>query len=234
MTVISFALVDVKSVKSDVSRSSFSESQLEAMSETILNCDGLIKPLILQIDGIDSYSVIEGHFEYYAAVRAQEKNPRQAEMVNAFIVPKKNVELVKQQTQILQGIASPEESHPVTSTSVGTDQLQNIELRFERLVNDLRSEQTQTSKEINQRLTALEKQQATPQNLLEELNTKNQDELAIKFKRYRIAKADAIAKALVTARKKKTNQQFEDYLDIVSSVKGLGEKTMLTLINDWQ
>ncbi|MEC4803541.1 MAG: hypothetical protein SAJ12_06950 [Jaaginema sp. PMC 1079.18] len=86
----------------------------------------------------------------------------------------------------------------------------------------------------HQRPTVIEKQPNTSQSLLEILNTKSQAELATQFKHYRIAKADAIAKALVTARKQKASQQFKDYLDIVLSVKGLGEKTMLTLINDWQ
>lgn len=231
--------MDVTSIQSNIPRSSFPESQLEEMAETILKCDGLLKPLVLQIEGINSYSVIEGHFEYHASVRAQEKNPRKAEMVNAFIVAEENIEVVKQQTQILQATTAPTVSADssnisIPSTAISADRLQNIELRFEKLINDFRNEQSQTNRSIENRLFALEKQQENPQNLLEELNTKSQDELAIKFKRYRISKADTIAKALVIARNKKTNQKFEDYLDIVLSVKGLGEKTMLTLINDWQ
>ena len=79
--------VDVKGISSDVPRSSFSESSLEKIADSILDTDGLICPLILQETGIEKYTVIEGHQEYYAAVIAKEKNINKAEMVNAFVIP---------------------------------------------------------------------------------------------------------------------------------------------------
>ncbi|MEH1788149.1 MAG: hypothetical protein V7L23_21845 [Nostoc sp.] len=34
-------------------------------------------------------------------------------------------------------------------------------------------------------------------------------------------------------RHKKPKQQFEDYRDVVKSVNNLGEKTILTIIDEW-
>lgn len=79
--------VDVKSISSDVPRSSFLESSLEKIANSILDADGLICPLILQETGVEKYTVIEGHQEYYAAVIAKEKNITKAEAVNAFVIP---------------------------------------------------------------------------------------------------------------------------------------------------
>jgi hypothetical protein len=78
--------VDVKSISSDSSRSSFFEAEIEQLADLILAADGLLRPLILQESGVGKYTVIEGHQEYYAAVRAKEKDIKKAEMVNAFVI----------------------------------------------------------------------------------------------------------------------------------------------------
>jgi hypothetical protein len=78
--------VDVRSIKSEVPRSNFIESDLEKIADSILEMEGLIRPLILQEISFEKYTVIEGHQEYYAAVIAKEKNISKAEMVNAFII----------------------------------------------------------------------------------------------------------------------------------------------------
>jgi hypothetical protein len=78
--------VDVKSISSDSSRSSFFEAEIEQLADLILAADGLLRPLILKESGVGKYTVIEGDREYYAAVRAKEKDIKKAEMVNAFIV----------------------------------------------------------------------------------------------------------------------------------------------------
>jgi ParB-like chromosome segregation protein Spo0J len=78
--------VDVKSIKSDLPKSNFVESELEQLADLILATDGLLRPLILQEIKAGKYQVIEGHREYYAAIIAKEKNIAKAEMVNAFVV----------------------------------------------------------------------------------------------------------------------------------------------------
>lgn len=79
--------IDVKNISSEISRSSFVESELEQLADLILEFDGLLRPLILKEIGVEKYIVIEGHREYYAAVIAKQKNLSKAEMVNAFVLP---------------------------------------------------------------------------------------------------------------------------------------------------
>jgi len=38
----------------------------------ILDCEGIIRPLVLKLTG-QRVAVVDGHFEYHAAVRAREK-----------------------------------------------------------------------------------------------------------------------------------------------------------------
>ena len=82
-----YYMVDVRSITSHAPRSRFDVKQLEELARSIVSSEGLLSPLLLKQIGPESYEVIAGDFEYYAAVRAKELFPREAEMVNAFVVP---------------------------------------------------------------------------------------------------------------------------------------------------
>jgi predicted nucleic acid-binding OB-fold protein len=45
--------------------------------------------------------------------------------------------------------------------------------------------------------------------------------------------SEKLAKDIFDARCKKPKQEFEDYRDVVKSVKNLGDKTILTIIDEW-
>jgi ParB-like nuclease domain len=95
--------VDVKSIKSDLPKSNFVESELEQLADLILATDGLLRPLILQEIKAGKYQVIEGHREYYAAIIAKEKNIAKAEMVNAFVVDASSQKSAIAQLALLSG-----------------------------------------------------------------------------------------------------------------------------------
>ena len=82
-----FLIVEIEGVTSSVPRSNFEETDLDTLADSILESGGILKPLVLKKIGFEKYEVIDGHFEYYAAVRAREKNPNRGEIVNAFIIP---------------------------------------------------------------------------------------------------------------------------------------------------
>jgi len=84
-----YRLIDVKDIKCATPRNGFFEKDLTALADSILECDGLLKPIVLKVLALDSYEVIDGDFRYWAAVVAKEKNPRKGEMINAFVVGKK-------------------------------------------------------------------------------------------------------------------------------------------------
>ena len=93
--------VDVKSISSNRSKSSFDAAEIELLADAILKADGLLRPLVLQQSGVEKYTVIEGHREYYAAVRAKEKDITKAEMVNAFVIDPKSKKLAIDQLKLL-------------------------------------------------------------------------------------------------------------------------------------
>jgi hypothetical protein len=99
--------VDVKSISSDLPRSTFDESDLDELANLILKTDGLLRPLVLKQTGIEQYTVIEGHREYYAALKAKEKDLKKAEMVNAFVINQKNEGSAIDQLKLLVGDSQP-------------------------------------------------------------------------------------------------------------------------------
>lgn len=88
-----YYLVDVKSIQSTTPRSKFKVDQLETLAQSILETGGLLSPLLLKQTGPESYEVLAGDLEYYAAVRAKEIDPRKGEMVNAFVIPQNSTML---------------------------------------------------------------------------------------------------------------------------------------------
>ena len=235
--MMNFSLVDVKSITSNESRSNFSEADLENLADIIIETGGIIRPLVVKVTGVESYTVVDGHFEYYAAVRAREKNPRQAEMVNAFVIAPKLEDLVVKQVASLKGIDSSSKIvTPQPETTKLEPRLANLELRLEKQFNEFKSEFIQERQRIENQFKQLEKlipQKSEQSNPLSLLNSLDKDELSIKLQRARISGAEKLAKGIFDARRKKPKQEFEDYRDVVKSVKNLGDKTILTIIDEW-
>jgi hypothetical protein len=124
--------VDVKSISSTVPKSKFKKAEIDRLADAMLAADGLLRPLILQQAGVEKYTVIEGHREYYAAVRAKEKDIKKAEMVNAFIIDANFQKSAIEQLTLLTGSQTPIEiSDPDLDTQTLTDL---VEASIDRLL----------------------------------------------------------------------------------------------------
>jgi hypothetical protein len=137
--------IDVKSISSAMPISSFDKSKIEKLADAILANDGLISPLILTASGLEEYTVVAGDLEYYAAVRAKEKDARKAEMVNAFVIPANNQQAAIEQLTLLS------EHKPVSVT-----ESRNISISIDRLTSII-SQQLQPLQQeliqVNRQLT---------------------------------------------------------------------------------
>jgi len=235
--MIKFFMVDVESVTSNVPRSNFQEADLEILADLILESGGILKPLVLKKTGFEQYEVVDGHFEYYSAVRAREKNFSEGDMVSALIISSENEDVALKQIASLKGIDSSGKTvTPNSETTNLEPRLGNLELRLEKQFNELKSELLQERQRTDSKLKQLENlipeknEQSNPLGLL---NSLDKDELSMKLQRARIPGAEKLAKAIEDARHKKPKQEFEDYRDVVKSVKNLGDKTILTIIDEW-
>ena len=236
--MIKFSYVDVKSITSDVPRSEFSEAEIDTLADLILECEGVLKPIFLQQVDLEQYKVIEGDLEYYAAVRAKEKNLRQGEMINAIIVSPAQEQSIKQQLNFFkksQSLNVPEKRENNASTTNLESRLMNLELRLERTINEMREEIKEDKRKTEERFKAIEGEKKKQISPLEILNTSEQEELFKILQRKRVKNADKLADAICKARTQ--NKSFRDYTDVYDSVRSLkikgllGEKTMFAIID---
>ena len=229
-----YYMVDVRSITSKASRSSFDVKELEELARSIVSSEGLLSPLLLKQTGAESYEVIAGDFEYYAAVRAKELFPRKAEMVNAFVVPDKMTKDAVKQFELLHNSPTQQSAPKVFSkqSSGGKGQIANLEDRLDEFMRDFKQMRQQDMKRIEEGLETLREQLPSQVEALEALNRDSIPDLMQKLARANIKgkTAHKIIEGIEKARKKKS---FTSFKDVVERVNGLGERRMLTLLDSW-
>jgi len=232
-----FYTIDVVVIQSDIPRSHFPEDELDTLAQHILEAKGLIRPLILEETGLERYSVIDGHFEFYAAVRAHEKDRLAGEMVNAFVISKKEKEYVLAQLKSLDrdrpvpsGAAS---SSPVSVSGTDGTRLDNIDKHLENIVEQIREQRS----ELTAYKSALEKANREAlankfPSLLAEINGLTGNKLAKRLSIYGLKKN--VVEIVVTARRDRGNEGFVNYKDLTDRVNGLGAAGLLNAIAKWE
>jgi ParB family chromosome partitioning protein len=158
MKKISHAAVMVEDIQSSLPRTDFSETELDEAARLLLKIEGVITPPILLQSGVDSYRVIEGDFEYYAAKRAGEIDPLKGETINAYIaeseedvaVYQKQIEVFRQRKSLPQ----PSQSQPVLKPSDVSHEARIVAL--EKMLPD-------AIKHLGDQITALSEQIKTLQ-----------------------------------------------------------------------
>jgi hypothetical protein len=234
-----YYLVDVRSITSKLPRSEFKVDELETLAQNILEANGLLSPLLLKQTGVDSYEVLAGDREYYAAVRAKEINPRAAEMVNAFIIPEDLEDAAIKQFAALHQTQTPTTLKPYTDASSPTEasttieqRMTNLESRLDAGLQEIKQSHQRDVQRLEQQITSL--QQQIPQKVepLEIFNAATAAELLQKMAiaGIRGKTAEKLIKNIEKARKQ---SPFTSFTDIVSRVDGLADKRMLTILDAW-
>lgn len=240
--MFNFSLIDVKSINSDVPRSSFSEAHLDGLAQIILDSGGLIKPLIIKMTSPEKYVVLDGHLEYYAAVRAQEKDARKGEMVNAFVISPKSEKLIVEQAQALKATnGSSSETVAPASTELEA-RLNRLDQRITDRLQELDKKHSEATRLINERLKQLDEASQKKIRPLDAFNNLEVVELSRRLTSTGISqkRASVIAEAVLQERK---NGSFKTLIDISTRVKEfrgkksqkmLGESTLLSIIDIWE
>ncbi len=240
--MVSYKLVDVKAIQSDQPRSTFPEAEIDEVANLFLMAGILAGPLIVKEAKPHEFIVLHGHKEYYAAVRAREKDPRKAEMVNAFVVDRKDSPEVEQ--ALLQQIsisivssATTIETPATAEAGVSSQRLDNLENRLNQIQQALQQQQQQLEKDFNQKLQEISDRIPKQRSLLEEMNTLELDKLALRLQSLGVRDAGAVCKQILKERSKKTFSSFSDMVERLKKdekgrkVRCFSEKTMLKLID---
>lgn len=247
--MVSYKLVDVKAIQSDQPRSTFPESEIDEVANLFLKVGILAGPLIVKEAKPHEFVVLHGHKEYYAAVKAREKDPRKAEMVNAFVVDRKDSPEVEE--ALLQQISASKatsvtpiaasvttiETPTIAEAGVLSKRLDNLENRLNQLQQTLEQKQQQLEKDFNQKLQVISERIPKQRSLLEEMNTLEIDKLALRLQSLGVRDAGAVCKQILKERSKKTFSSFSDVVERLKKdekgrkVRYFSEKTLLKLID---
>lgn len=237
MTLLT-SLVEVRTISCDRSRSEFDEQKIEEAARLIVEAEGIINPLVLNRTGINSFEVVEGHFEYYAAARAREIDLAIAETVAAYIVEEDN-KTIARQVEIFRkpsiesstDNSQTERSHNSSNVAVNNleTRLNNFESRIDNRLYELKSEYNQKNKELEVAIKSLKDklpEQIEPQATFNQADLK---ELIIKLKPILRSdkQANTIAQNVIRAR------PFSSLSEVMDKTEGLGDKKMLRIVDSW-
>ncbi|MEG4329741.1 ParB N-terminal domain-containing protein [Microcoleus sp. herbarium5] len=227
------SLVAVKRITSTVPRSNFAEADLDKLARLILESGGLINPIIVRRNGMDAYEIVDGDFEYYAAARAKEIEPLKGETIGAFILEEENEKLLLEQLEIHRKTAiidKPSVSEVPQQSSSFEQRLTNIETRLENRINEWKAEYTQEKQALIERVKEVESRIPKPVPLLSALNTQKESQLASNLKNAGI-KSKTIIDQII---KQRELEPFTSFENVVQRITGLGDKTMIKVIDYWQ
>ncbi|NDJ25126.1 chromosome partitioning protein ParB [Nostoc sp. B(2019)] len=241
-----FFMLDVSSITSSVSRSNFQEADLENLADMILESGGILKPLVLKKIGFEKYEVIDGHFEYYASVRAREKNPSEGEMVNSLIISSEKEEAVLKQAAVLRS-AEPFDKSSTTLIKTNHSESNSTNSDFsllEKQINNLRLELAQERQErqkLYDTIKLIESQipkQVTP---LDVFNSLSLVELTFRLRTAGFTDKKAVQVA-ESVDKERTKKRFESLKDVLArvkvatgkkQVKGISGEKMVDIVDSW-
>ncbi len=239
--MIRFELVDVKDISSSVPRSHFSETTIDQLADLILECGGLVKPLVLKRTGLDSFEVLEGHLEYYAATKAKQKDSIKGETVNAFVFAAKHEQQVLGQIEVLgrspaeisSKTASPENLENSVSLSSTLDhRVTNLEARLTQELAVLRENFLQQNQQLVERLSEVERTLPKPIKPLEVFNNPQSPDFVLMLQRANVKgkTAEKLHKHAIAERKK---GEFKSFKDLKTRFKGygLGADTLLAIVD---
>ena len=213
-----FLRVDITDINPSVARETFSETELENLANLIIEMGGLIRPAILKkadnkkVD--ERYNIISGDLEYYASVIANKKVP-DIEMINAFVVDKEAENIALQQMQLL----SPDKiiDNPLEL------RMSNLEKRLETQLQAIREEYQKEIKRLEEKIiVSPPPPPPSSKSILELLNTCDYNQLI---------KAGINKPVTGNFLKRQKDKPFSSLNDIVAGVQGMGEKTLIKLMD---
>ncbi|MGD2183215.1 hypothetical protein [Lusitaniella coriacea] len=245
---LSTSLVSVKRINSQVPRSNFTNEDLEKAAQFILNAEGIINPIILRETSPNIYEVVGGYFEYYAATRAREIDPKKGEMVEAYILNEENEKGIIEQVELLRNSGTIIQASTTSNSgsTVTPDRLDNLEVRIETIFKDIKQEiqqgQKSQSQYLEEKFDEFAKQMPKAIEPLKTFNKDNLNDLDKKLKMagYGLKTAKKIAELIIVQRKEGEFKSLANVIERVritkkngSTQRAISEQKMVQIVDTW-
>jgi DNA uptake protein ComE-like DNA-binding protein len=135
-SILGVKFVDIVSVHTSSSRSGFSQNEVEKLARNFLLSGGSTKPLIVRRINEEEFDVIEGHLEFYAALRAKEIDDN-FEMIQAIILDSKNEKAIIEQVNLFKKAVNPP---PLPPDNQVIERIKNLEDHLSSDINNLKDQ----------------------------------------------------------------------------------------------
>lgn len=138
--------------------SQFQDDQIYKLASFFLQVRDTVRPIILRQVTPISFEILDGYFEYFAAIRAQEMDD-QFTAIQAYITPPKIEAAILEQYRFLRSLSvqidSFESVKQVVNDKVADENLQNLSQTEEAITNRLEQKLTAAiEKTIEERINA--------------------------------------------------------------------------------
>lgn len=129
--------IDLDMIVSPVSQeiSQFQSSQIVHLANLFLQAGGTVKPILLRRVSPISFEILEGYFEYYAALKAQEIDD-QFTAIRAYVVPTDLESTILEQYNFLRSLTSSR-SAEITTSSTSKAEQQDLDRMENAIANRL-------------------------------------------------------------------------------------------------
>jgi hypothetical protein len=133
--------------------SQFQSSQIEHLANLFLQAGGTVKPILLRRVSPISFEILEGYFEYFAALKAQEIDD-QFTAIRAYVVPTELESTILEQYNFLRSLASSS-STEITSYPASKAEQQDLAQMENAIANRLEQKLSATiDRIVEQRLNS--------------------------------------------------------------------------------
>lgn len=156
--------VEIATIRDNSNEPAPKNEQIEALAKSVLQCDGLIQPILLQEVGFNDYVLLAGKAQFLAVQKAAKQQP-EIEHIHAIVAEnKKEAEaLLTQHQKLLQLTPGKASSIPPLPSSPVKEPNQALSEKIEIMA----SEQKERFKQLEERIKTLEIQLGKQMQLLE-------------------------------------------------------------------
>ena len=227
------SLIPVKKITSSQARSMFSDEVIEQAASAILAAEGTINPIVVRQISLREFEVIDGHLEYYAAIRAKELDLAKGEMIDAIVVQPENETAILEQVKLLRSQVKLSSSAATSQQATeGIDsRITNLEKFIEKQFSELSQKHIEEKRRLETLIREMQGYLPKPLEPLVFFNTASIQELSSRFKRIGLVgkTAEKVISAIESERKQ---GEFNSLAEVRRRVKGLSEKRLLSLLED--
>ncbi|MER3475566.1 MAG: hypothetical protein C4287_01965, partial [Leptolyngbya sp. ERB_1_2] len=177
------SLIPVKKITSSQARSTFPPEVIEEAAKAILGAEGTINPIVVRQLSFQEFEVIDGHLEYYAAIRAKELDLAGGEMIDAIVVQPENEAAILEQIKLLRTPIETSSAKSPQETSSTDFRITNLEKFIEKQFTELNQKHLEEKRRIESLVREIKDYLPKPLEPLVFFNTASIQELYSQFKR---------------------------------------------------